>query len=219
MALSKTSTVVSYASQAGQNRYTFDVLVDSMGGVGVRNIKGPNGLDQYTVLPLVVMEDIQQAQRETSDLLAETAIGSGSVDFTSQVSQIVTFDTPLNNTDYRVVLAFDPTGPVGFVQAQAVDGFLIILSAVYTGTVSYVLLQKASEVGSLSGALSFTSAGTTQAVVFGTPMASADYKVVLTPDGFYPVGTANKTVNGFTVVLGTSLRVGQTWLVGFDVFV
>jgi len=219
MALSRLNTLSTYQSTTLTATYTFDVGVDVVGGVSVRNIRGPNGLiqDSYTSIPDSVMDDISTAKSLTKDLIAETTLETGTATFTAQTSVVVTLATPLLNTDYRVALAVD--GPVGIVTSKTTTTFTIVLDATYTGTVDWAVLQKASNTSMLSGSVTFNNTATQQAIVFSAPLQSSSYRVLLSADGYYPVRVLSKKTTGFTIEMGISLVSPQTAVVGFDVFV
>ena len=221
MALTRLQASSLYQSQVGQSKYTFVVQVDGSGLTAVRDIRGPNGLvqDPYTTLPAQVVDDIYTAKGATDDLLAETSIVSGTVSLVAATSGSVVFVSPLANTNYRVALTFNPVGPTGYSVSKTINGFSFTLTSTYTGTVGYTVLQKASSTSGYSGTATFSAGNLDYAVVFTQPTANADYRVVLTPNGFYPAGTINQTVNGFTIRLGIGLFGLQTASVGFDVFI
>jgi hypothetical protein len=220
MALVKLESAVTYRSQVGQSNYTFVVQVTNNGLVAVRDIRGPNGLvqDPFTTLPSTVIDDIYAAKGATTALLAETSVTSGSTAFTGQTTLPVVLSPDLDSTAYRVALTFSPIGPTGYVTNQTTGGFDIVLSSAYTGTVGWTVLQKASSTSNYCGTVTFTSSASELNVSFTTAAASADYRVVLTPDGFYPVGIKSQTTTGFTIQLGIGLFGPQTANVGFDVF-
>ena len=220
MALTRLQSSALYQSQVGQYKYTFVVQVDGNGYVAVRDIRGPNGLvqDPFTTLPSQAVDDIYAAKGQTIDLLAQTSITSGTVALVAATSGSVAFVAPLDNTDYRVALTFDPVGPTGYTVSKTTTGFSFTLTSTYTGTVGYTVLQKASSASGYSGTATFSAGNLDYAVVFTQPTANADYRVVLTPNGFYPAGVVDKSVNGFTVRLGIGLFGLQTASVGFDVF-
>jgi len=73
--------------------------------------------------------------------------------------------------------------------------------------------------GSSGGIIVFTdSGGETQTVTFPVPFTTDAYRVLLSPDGFYPVKVLSQTRAGFTAQLGFTLPVGHTATVGYDVF-
>jgi len=220
MALMRLQASSLYQSQVGQSKYTFVVQVDGNGLTSVRDIRGPNGLvqDPFTTLPSQVVDDIYTAKGQTDDLLAETSLVSGNVSLVGAATGSVVFVTPLANTNYRVALTFNPVGPTGYTVSKTITGFSFVLSSTYTGTVGYTVFQKASSASGYSGTATFSAGSLDYAVVFTQPTATADYRVVLTPNGLYPAGVVNRTVNGFTVRLGIGLFGLQTASVGFDVF-
>jgi hypothetical protein len=220
MALTRLQSSSFYMSQVGQSKYTFVVQVDGNGLVSVRDIRGPGGLvqDPFTTLPSQTIDDIYAAKGLTIDLLAQTSLSSGTVALVAATSGSVVFVTPLANANYRVALTFDPIGPTGYTTSKTTTGFSFTLSSTYTGNVGYTVFQKASSTSGYSGTATFSAGVLDYAVVFTSPTADVNYRVILTPGGFYPAGVVSKTTGGFTVRLGIGLFGLQTAQVGFDVF-
>lgn len=76
----------------------------------------------------------------------EAIVAQGTVQFTGQMSQAVTFPTPLAGTDYRVTYTFAPTGPSAYAADLASTGFTLTLTGTtgYTGTITYTVYQVVS---------------------------------------------------------------------------
>lgn len=71
-----------------------------------------------------------------------------------------------------------------------------------------------AQTSAVNGTLTFAGE-TQQAVVFATPFAGTNYRVLFSPSEFVPVRAVNKTTTGFTVDVGVT----YTGTIGFDVFV
>lgn len=228
MALTRRQSVHTYSSSSGGQEYLFDVVVDAQGVVSVRNIRTPTGgmCDAYVSLPQAVMADIQAAVELVTLLQQETEVGAGNVVFTGQTSQAVVIPGGvLNNTNYRVVLTV-PDGTVLQVTGKTTTGFTVVASTTYGApadpkTVGYSVLVKTGGTSDLSGVITITNAdGGSKAVVFTTPLSTANYRVVLEPHGFFDahVPEATKLTTGFTIELGHVPAVGADADVGYDVF-
>lgn len=227
MALTRQQSVHTYRSSSGSQTYLFDVVVDAQGLVSVRNIRGPLGLigDSYTALPQVVTDDIKTATELVSLLQLETEIDSGTVTFTGQTERpVVIPGGVLNNTNYRVVYT-PPDGVVLTTEDKTTTGFDVVAASAY-GTVplpkvvAYSVLAKTAQTSDLSGVMTLadTDAGS-KALVFSTPMTTADYRVLLEARGFFGAWVSSKTKTGFTISLGHVPPVGSSVDVGYDVFV
>jgi hypothetical protein len=86
--------------------------------------------------------------------------------------------------------------------------------------VDYVVLVSTQQTSTTGGTVTFTDAdGGQKIVTFVAPFSTSDYRVVLSPDGFFTASAINKTTTGFTIKIGYTLGIGDTADVGFDVFV
>lgn len=226
MALTRQQSVHTYRSSSGGQSYYFDVVLDAQGLVSVKNIRGPLGaLDASTPLPQVVTDDIKTATELVVLLQLESEVDSGTVTFTGQTSRpVVIAGGVLNNTNYRVVYT-TPDGVVLTTEDKTTTGFNAVASALYgsVGTpkvVAYSVLVKTAQTSSLSGVMNIadTDAGS-KALVFSTPMTTANYRVLLTPLGFFNARVSARAKTGFTIELGHVPPVGQSVDVGYDVFV
>jgi hypothetical protein len=207
-----------YKSEAGGQAYYFTINVSEHGLVQVQSAVTPTG-DSYPI-PESVLEDMNTARGLISGLTAETSINTGTAAFAAATSAEVTFGVPLNNTDYFVSYTLDPDTGVASTSAKTINGFTINTSAEYTGNVGYVVFQRASGTGALSGLVEFNAASAGgEEITFLSAFPTADYKVVVSKDGFYTVRVTNKTSLGFTLEMGHVLINDETAIVGYDVFV
>lgn len=138
MAITRVQSVLTYTSGGGGYLFTFEVVLDQLGNLSVRNIRTPQGLivDSFTGLPQSVVTDIQTALGQLGDLMAQTSAVNGTLTYAGEVSQSVVFDTPFLNTNYRVVAS-----PADFLSWRVINkttlGFDIELGSTYTGNVGY----------------------------------------------------------------------------------
>ena len=227
MALSRTQSVITYASASGGQSYYFDVVVDAQGLVSVRNIRGPKGLitDSITSVPTSVMDDITEAKYTTTQLLHETQVVSGNIVFAGVASMaVVIAPGVLNNANYRVVYT-TPDGTILRTTGKTATGFTAEAPAIYGTvlvpiTVTYVILVATQQVSTTSGTVTLTDAdGGSKAVVFTAALSTAAYRVVFSPNGFFTATATSKAKTGFTIILGQVLGAGQSVTVGYDVFV
>ena len=229
MALTRLQSVHTYSSASGGVSYYFDVVVDSQGLVSVRNIRTPVGSlsDTNTALPQTVMDDMKAATELVTLLQLETEVDSGTAVFTGETSQaVIIAGGVLNNTNYRVVFT-TPDGTVLEATSKTITGFTATAATTYGSvadpkTVAYSVLVKTGQTSDLSGVVTITNAdGGSSAVVFTTPLSTAEYRVLLEPRGFFDahVPSATKLKTGFTIELGHVPAVGADVAVGYDVFV
>jgi hypothetical protein len=228
MALTRLQSVHTYSSASGGVSYYFDVVVDAQGVVSVRNIRTPTSslCDGLTALPQTVTNDMKAATELVSLLQQETEVEAGNVVFTGQTTQAVVIPPGvLNNTNYRVVFT-TLDGTLLEATAKTTTGFTVTAATTYgtpavPKTVGYSVLVKTGGTSDLSGTVTVTNAdGGSKAVVFTTPLSTAEYRVLLEPRGFFDahVPTATKLKTGFTIELGHVPAVGADVDVGYDVF-
>lgn len=226
MTLSRQQSVFTFNSSSGGVTYYFDIVVDAQGLITVRNIRSSSGtVDCSSGVPDALVDDITTAKTLVVQLVGETQADSGTVVFTGQTSRPVVIPPgALNNTNYRVVyttvdgtvLTTENKTTVGF---DAVTGFPYG-TVLIPKTVAYVVLVKTQQASLTGGELTFTPADAGQkTVTFNPAFTTADYRVILSPQGFFPAGVISQTKAGFTVELGFTLPVGDTAVVGYDVFV
>jgi len=229
MALTRQQSVHTYSSASGSQEYLFDVVVDAQGLVSVRNLRSPFGLiqDTSTSLPQVVIDDMAAATELVTLLQLESEVDSGNIVFAGVTSVAVVIPGgTLNNTNYRVIYT-TPDGTILQTTGKTITGFNAVAASVYGTiaapvTVGYSVLAKTAQTSDLSGVMTIadTDAGS-KAIVFTTPLATVNYRVLLEPRGFFDahVPTATKLKTGFTIELGHVPPAGQSVDVGYDVFV
>ena len=227
MAAAKVQSVTTYSSGSGGVTYYFDIAVAQTGAVSVRNIRGPRGpiTDPLTDIPQSVLDDMTAAKALVLQTQTETAVVTADITFTGETYiDVAIAGGVLNNTNYRVVFSTDD-GTVVFAENLTTTGFRASVAAAYGSgddpkTVGYVVLVATQQASTTSGSVVITDADSSQmAVTFTTAMATANYRVVTSPDGLYPVYVNNKTRTGFVVRIGYTLQTAETRTVGYDVFV
>lgn len=226
MALASQQTVVTYSSTFGTSVYLFDIVVDAQGNISVRNIRSPKGLitDPYTPIPDSVLTDIEEAKSLVVQGMAESQVDSGTLTFTGQTSQNATIASGvLNNTAYRVIYT-TPDGTVLQTTSKTTTGFTAVAPTTYgtvadPKTVAYVVLVSTQQASATGATLTFAAGESFQAVAFVTAFATDQYRVVMSPNGFFVPKVTNQTKAGFTVQLPFTVPTAQTVTVGYDVFV
>lgn len=226
MALASQQTVVTYSSTSGGVVYLFDIVVDAHGNLSVRNIRSPKGLiqDPYTPIPELVLDDIETAKSVTIQRLSETQVESGTLTFTGQTQQTATIPAGvLNNTSYRVIYT-TPDGTILQTTSKTTTGFTAVAPTTYGSvsdpkTVSYVVLVATQQASATGATLSFAAGESSKAVTFVTAFSTDQYRVMLSPNGFFVPRVTNQTKTGFIVQLPFTVPTAETVTVGYDVFV
>lgn len=227
MALARALFTSTYSSSSGGVTYYFDMVVDQNGTMAVRNIRGPRGLinDPMTEIPQSVLDDINSARSVVAQTQTTTQVLSGTLTFTGQTYQdVVIAGGVLNNTNYRVVFSTGD-GMVIIAEDLATTGFRVSVAAAYGSvpdpkTVGYVVLVATQQASTTSGFVTITDADNNHmAVVFTMAMATANYRIVLSPDGLYQAYITSKTRTGFTINIGYAMAASEVRVIGYDVFV
>lgn len=138
MSLTRYTTESTYISTTALGeQYSFTVVQDISGVVSVKNITTPTGSisDAYVTLPQEVTDDITTAMGELEDLMASSSV-SGTLEFDSEASKEITFETALNAATYRVYVSFGDFVPFK-ITSKTVNGFTLELGATYSGDVGY----------------------------------------------------------------------------------
>jgi hypothetical protein len=226
MSATRRQTCVTFASSSGGQDYLFDVVVDALGSVSVKNIRGPYGaIDSATPLPDSVVQDMNEARGIVAQQAAESDVTSGTLTFTGQTYQDVAIAPGLlNNADYRVYFTTSD-GMMFRAENLTTTGFRATAETAYgtvaaPKTVDWVVVTPTQATSTSGGTLTFVAAdGGQKAVAFGVAFSTAAYRVLLSPEGFFDAKVVNKTKTGFTVQLGYTLQAAETVTVGYDVFV
>lgn len=227
MALSRVQTVFTYKSARGGQAYLFDIVIDEQSSTSVRNIRGPRGLitDSITGLSEEVVQDINDAMDQAALLVSESSVANGTENFSGQTTRAVALAGGLlNNISYRVQVT-SPDGTPVRVENKTTTGFDLVVASAYGGAgdvrgVDWVVYASTATASAMGGTLTFSQADASQkAVVFADALPTANYRVLLEPEDFFPVRVLNKTKTGFTVALGIELQVAETADVGYDVVV
>jgi len=219
--------VYTFSTSSGGQTYRYDIVVDSQGLVSARNFRTPLGLimDSYTSLPQVVVQDINTARDAVAQHVTEAEAVGGTVTFTGETTQaVVIAPGVLNNTSYRVAYT-TPDGVSLTTSGKTTIGFTVEAPSTYGSVavpkvVTYSVLVVTASSSTYGGTATVLAAdGGAKAITFPSPMSTADYRVVLTPDGFFPVYLSVKSKAGFTIQVGYTMITASSVTVGYDVFV
>ena len=226
MGATRVQTVGTYRSGNGSSAYYFDVVLSEQSTTSFRNLIGPRGpIDPLTPVPQSVLDDMNEAVRMLALRESESQAASGTESCAGVTSVTVAIPAGiLNTTDYRVVCTTED-GTIWAVDplTQTTTSFVVTFASTY-GTalapldLDWAVMVAVAQASATSGALTFVQGDAgVRAVTFTSPIPV--YRVILSPNGFYPVQVINKTPNGFSIQIGITLGALDTVTVGYDVFV
>lgn len=227
MASTQEQATYTYSTTSGGQTYRYDIVVDSQGNVSARNFRAPTGLitDPYTSLPEVVLQDINEAKDLVAQRTTEAEAATGTVTFTGETTQAATIGAGvLNNTNYRVAYTTVDSAPL-FTSGQTTTGFTVESPAAYGSVlepkeVTWSVLVATQSSSAYGGTATILAAdGGVKTITFPTAMQTATYRVVLSPNGFFPVTVSARSKASFTLQVGYTMGVGESVTVGYDVFV
>lgn len=221
-------TVKTYKSIYSGQEYLYDIISDAQNNVYVRNIRGPRGLvtDSTTQIPQAVVQDIQEATYLVGFSSQELSVYNNSLVFQGETQLAASIPNgTLNTIDYRVVYT-TTDGIYLITENKTLTSFDAVAPIAYGSvmeprTVDYTVFVSDAPVSSFGGFLTFAYADNSQkTVAFTNALPNTNYRVVLTPSGFFSAQVLSKAKTGFTVSLGISLRNnGEMVTVGYDVIV
>jgi len=121
--------------------YTYDIVVYQNGQISVDAVMGPNGPAMYTGgIPSPINDDIQQAILQAQGLVMSTSAFNGTVTFNDNTAEVVTFNTPMASTNYRVYLD-SPSFIGAWVTSKSTTSFTITTSVTYTGSIGFDVFE------------------------------------------------------------------------------
>jgi hypothetical protein len=172
-----------------------------------------------------VVDDINRAVEIVGVQSSEVLTASGTASFEDEVRvEVAIAPGTLASNNYRVVYTTED-GTVLKTENKTTTTFDIVAPAAYGEVgeaidVDWALFVTAAPAVSFSGEVEFVAAdNSVKTVTFPSSIATAEYRVIVSPDGFYPVGVSSKTRTGFTITLGIGLLGGDTATVGYDVVI
>lgn len=138
MALVRRQSEFVFTSGTSTQYYTFTIAVDGNNLITVTDIETPSGTlcDAGSSLPQSVLDDIQTAISQVRDLVGQTSAINGTLTFSNETYQDVTFATAMIGTTYRVVFSV-----VDFIAVRVTNkttaGFRVETSATYSGDIGF----------------------------------------------------------------------------------
>lgn len=132
------ATVLNYVVPTTQGTYSFSVSADKFGRISVSSIIR-NSVAYHGSYPMEVQTAITTAINRLETIMANISTLSGVVAVNNQSEASVLFDTPLPNTDYRVIFSIEDF-VFARVKSKTVTGFVLELSTSWTGYVKYDII-------------------------------------------------------------------------------
>lgn len=132
------TTSLHYVVPTTQGTYSFSVNADKYGNINVSSITR-NSVAYHGSYPMEVQTAINTALNRLETIMANISTLSGIVALNNQSEASVLFDSPLPNTDYRVIFSVDDF-VFARVKSKTVTGFVLELSTSFTGDVKYDII-------------------------------------------------------------------------------
>jgi hypothetical protein len=125
-------------SDACSPLWTFTIVVNQDGTLGVRNLRSVYGgiCDSQTQVPGEILDQINAATADVENILAQSSAVNGTLPFVNQTSQSIVFSTPFANTLYRVYVTLQDFIDYRITN-KTTTGFDLELNVTYTGSVQY----------------------------------------------------------------------------------
>ena len=131
-------TSLQYVVPTGQGKFKFSVSANKYGSISVSSIT-KNELSFFGTYPVEVQQAINTAISKLEIIMANISTLSGVIAFANQSENSVVFDSPLPNTDYRVIFSVDDF-VFARVKSKTTTGFVVELSTAFTGSVLYDII-------------------------------------------------------------------------------
>ena len=131
-------TSLSYNYPTTQGFFKFTVSANKYGSITVSNVSKDN-LAYSGSYPLLVQKAINDAISKLEFIMSNISTLTGSVSLNNQSEASVNFDTPMPNTDYRVLFSIDDFVFVR-VKSKSTTGFTLELSTSFTGDLKYDII-------------------------------------------------------------------------------
>jgi hypothetical protein len=132
------TTSLHYVVPTTQGTYSFTVSSDKYGHISVSSIIR-NNVAYHGSYPLEVQTGINQAINRLEIIMSNISTLSGILTLNNQSEASVLFDSPLPNTDYRVIFSIEDF-VFARVKSKTVTGFVLELSTAWSGTVKYDII-------------------------------------------------------------------------------
>jgi hypothetical protein len=98
-----------------------------------------NNISFFGAYPLEVQQAINTAISKLEIIMANISTLSGVATFANQSEKSVVFDSPMPNTDYRVIFSVEDF-VFARVKNKTTTGFVVELSTAFTGSVMYDII-------------------------------------------------------------------------------
>tara|TARA_B000000557_G_scaffold237653_1_gene214628 strand:- start:1177 stop:1590 length:414 start_codon:yes stop_codon:yes gene_type:complete len=131
-------TSLSYSVPTGLGTFKFSVSSNKFGVISVSSITRDN-ISVVGSYPLEVQQAISTAISKLEIIMANISTLSGVISFANQSEKSVVFDSPMPNTDYRVLFSIDDF-VFARVKNRTTTGFVVELSTAFTGSVMYDII-------------------------------------------------------------------------------
>ena len=131
-------TSLSYSVPAGLGTFKFSVSSNKFGVISVSSITRDN-ISIVGSYPLEVQQAVSTAISKLEIIMANISTLSGVISFDNQSEKSVVFDSPMPNTDYRVLFSVDDF-VFARVKNRTTTGFVVELSTAFTGSVMYDII-------------------------------------------------------------------------------
>ena len=131
-------TALTYIVPTTRGTFSFTVSSFFNGDIIVSDIKRES-ISWSGAYPKEVQDSISTAIQKLETIMSNVTTLNGSIEVVNNSEGQVIFDTPLQNTNYRVVFTIDDFVPVR-VKTRNTTGFVFELGVSFTGTVRYDIL-------------------------------------------------------------------------------
>lgn len=184
--------------------------------------QGLSSTQAGSLLPQFVAVRLQDAIETSRQSRATHIVASGTLSFNG-LHTLTASIAPgtLNNTSYRVV--FDYQQAIFKVSEKTLTGFKVEASAVLGVAnspvfVPYVVLVSPQAQSVTGSTVTFLPADNgVKSIEFENAFSTDKYRVILSPNGFFPCYVKNKTRLGFDIELGVTVEENTSLTVGYDV--
>lgn len=118
--------------------WLFTVVVNQDGTIGIKDIQSPYGLLCNTgiQIPEDVLQAMEDAKAQVEDILSNTSVLNGTLNFVDETTMSIIFAQPFNNTNYRVYVTLPDFVSYRIIN-KTITGFDIDLGVSFTGLVGY----------------------------------------------------------------------------------
>lgn len=118
--------------------WKFTVVVNQDGTLGIKDILSPYGplCNSGIQIPQEVLDAIENAKDQVTDILSNTSVLNGTLNFVDQTTESIVFAQPFSNTNYRVYVTLPDFLDYRIIN-KTTSGFDIDLNITFTGIVQF----------------------------------------------------------------------------------